>query len=610
MRPSLFLGLAFTASSSWFISKYLNISADYFVWVVLFVLESVFIFRFAKVPLRGRAANALVIVFSILFSISLVIGEHLVVADAYSGLSDANYISECDIFDLVAFLFIVPGLYVLFAAPIAWARSGKQADGPVRPVVAWDQLDARWIAGLTLLILVLWLPYLIVYWPGYVFPDSLASVDQALGFASLNNHHPVAYTAFIYAGLKIASLLGLGHTAGIGFSTFAQMAFMAFAMAYLCRWVTVRCSFKPLFGVVLAILLGMCSYLASFSIALWKDPIFSAAGLLISLCLADLAWSDDSCASLRASWITLFIISGLAMSLLRNNGAFVLGLVAALLAVIVVKSFLLAGKQKARGYLVALISSIAVLFIYLVITGPVYSILGVQSSEAAEGAGIPLNQMARVAALGGSMTDSDKEYLGSIIPFDEYPSRYYPCCTDNLKWSEGFDNEALSKGMWSHWFSMLIKNPRLYFEAWVLQTFGFWTVNAEQAAGGWVRNIGAGVPQNIYQDGRVSLSQDYEINPGTLAVDETATSIFPIDSWSVPIGWLFWAASYLILLVILSGKAMWSLGIVPSMGVVFTLLLATPIWYLPRYGAVMQMCIPLYLAIAYVLFRSDCRRGI
>lgn len=50
----------------------------------------------------------------------------------------------------------------------------------------------------------------------------------------------------------------------------------------------------------------------------------------------------------------------------------------------------------------------------MTITGPVYKALNVTPSEKAESIGILLNQMARVAALDGDMTESDKEYLNSM----------------------------------------------------------------------------------------------------------------------------------------------------------------------------------------------------
>ena len=51
---------------------------------------------------------------------------------------------------------------------------------------------------------------------------------------------------------------------------------------------------------------------------------------------------------------------------------------------------------------------LCVIICYMTITGPVYKALNVTPSEKAESIGILLNQMARVAALDGDMTESDR----------------------------------------------------------------------------------------------------------------------------------------------------------------------------------------------------------
>ena len=612
INSSLLVFSAFAVVSGWFFSRYLNIAADHLAWLVLTVLEVMAFRSLCKSPLRGKMANTLIGFFSFLFAASLILGEHIVVADPYYGLSDVNYISAYSAADLFALLFIWAGSYALLAAPIAFARESRAPESagvgavtsPPPPVLSFG---FRWVVGLTFLIFALWIPYLVVYWPGFVFPDCLVSIDQALGNAAWSNHHPVAYTAFLLACLKAVGLFGLGNTAGIGLSTVVQMLFMAFSFGYLARWIVVRGALKPVLGICISVALGMSSYFAAFSVALWKDPLFSSAGLLVSLCLADLAWSRSGNAACSKAWLILFTTGGLIMVFLRNNGVFALALVAVFVAIIAFKSrSFSAGKRESSGYLAAFASSILVLLVYLVVSGPIYSSMGIVKSEASEGVGVPLNQMARVAALGGEMTEGDREYLDSIIPFDEYPLHYYPCCTDNLKWSKDFSNQALVDGMWSHWLSMLLNNPRAYFEAWELQTFGFWTVNTEQAAGntadGWVWNVSGGKPKNLNEAGVQALSDSYQINASDLSLNEVARSLFPVDTWSVPIGWLFWVACYLALLLLLCGRSRWVLGLIPSIGVALTLLLASPIWYWPRYGAVLQFCIPYYLLIAYLLF--------
>ena len=189
------------------------------------------------------------------------------------------------------------------------------------------------MAILALLVFLLWVPYLIIYWPGFIFDDTLWSISQALGDSALNNHHPVAYTAFLAACFKAVGFLGLGHTAGVGLSTVIQMAFMAFGFGYLSRWIVVRGSLKPTLGVVVAMAFGLCSYIGSFSVALWKDPIFSPAGLLLTICLADLALSRGRAAR-RKGWVAPFLVGSLLMMFLRNNGVFVMALVCVFMLVI------------------------------------------------------------------------------------------------------------------------------------------------------------------------------------------------------------------------------------------------------------------------------------
>ena len=52
---------------------------------------------------------------------------------------------------------------------------------------------------------ILWIPYLVIYYPGFIFGDSLGSIAQALGVAKLYNHHPIFYTLF----LKMCLSLGI-----------------------------------------------------------------------------------------------------------------------------------------------------------------------------------------------------------------------------------------------------------------------------------------------------------------------------------------------------------------------------------------------------------------
>ena len=602
--------LALASVSSWFLAKYLNIDAEVAVWLIGVFLQ----YNAVNILRRGRSLSkgALLTLglFSAVFTLSLVLGDHIVVGDSYNGLSDENYIAPYSLMDLVGFIVILPGVFVMLAAPVSYTkrRNGRMVSAGECSDIRLFPLGAKWVIGLSGLIFTLWLPYLCVYWPGFIFGDSLSSINQALGNCDLSNHHPVAYTLFLWICLKVSALVGFGNTLGIGLSTIIQMMTMAFCLGYMSRWVAVRGSLHPIFGIGLALALGFCQYFASFSVSLWKDPLFSCACLVLSLCLADFAWSHGRVVLESRAWLVLFSVSSLVMVFLRNNGIFILAVAGMCFGFLSVYALLKNKRRFSKCSLVALASIGTVFCLFAVVTGPIYSVMGVQPSEESEAVGVPLNQMARVAALDGEMTESDKCYLDSIIPIEEYRNRYHPCCTDLLKWSDGFNNESLKDGMWGHWASMLVLNPNAYLQAWELQTFGFWAVNTEDQAG-WSWNVSGGAPRNISISGAAVLG-DLGIHPSIFAINENALGFFPVDSWSLPVSWLFWLSSYLAVVLLLTRKRLWILGLVPSLVLVFTLFVASPICYWPRYAVLLQLALPYYLLILLFLLRGNSALGL
>lgn len=209
----------------------------------------------------------------------------------------------------------------------------------------------------------------------------------------------------------------------------------------------------------------------------------------------------------------------------------------------------------------------------------------------------------------GGMSESDGAYLNEIIPIDEYRQLYTPCCVDTLKWAKDFNNEPLGEGMWSHWLSMLMKNPNVYFQAWELQTFGFWTVNTEEQASngkwsGWSWNIVGGVPRNVSPD-YVDQLANFNIDSNPAALSESVVSALPYNAWSIPIGWILWFCLYLPICLCAIGYARWSIVLIPSLVLAGTLVVASPIWYWPRYGAALQFLVPVYLLLIVLLFRRS-----
>lgn len=539
-----------------------------------------------KTKWRGR--DSLTIVALALFAFSLVLGHHIHIGeDSYAGTIAENYIEPYSWFDAVAYICIFYVLMLMVHA-ITQKTTGprlKYASGTAVKVSSIP-LKPFFVASAT--IAALWLPYLLAYWPGLIFGDTLSSFNQIFG-APLSNHHPVLFTLAMKLCIQIASIIGLSRTSGIALYTILQMTFMAICLGYLAVWFIERLGVRKQFVWLLVAIFGISPYIAAYSIALWKDPVFSCSICIICVILADAVLAREV-ASSQFQKIALCLLS-LAAMLFRNNGVYIVLALILLLAAVFIVAYVRKQSFKYVPILIPLCISFAA---YLVISGPVYSALHVIPTEKVESLGIPLNQMARVAALNGDMSDSDRTYMDSLLPLEQYEDKYRPTCTDMLKWDPEFNSKPLSNNFWTHWISMMIRNPKVYFEAWEMQTFGYWTINVPAVAQ-YTTNIQAGVPRNV----NLEYGIGYNITSKNLLSLDSVRNALPLSSYSISGGFVFWILIFACTILILNKKWQWLLPILPLLLLYGTLFIASPIWYWPRYIFTAQLALPVVIVLLH-----------
>lgn len=224
-------GCMLLAVASSVCSRYLGV--DYVgLWqVALFVtafLAAFVVLRNFHRRLVKRVELALLTLFSLFLSGSVVIGHHIVIANGntYGGLLAENYIAPFAAYDLVAlvvicllFLLYSLALHLLFRVRL----DGRQGAEGIR--FGTCRLDMKLFIAGSVLIMLLWLPYLLAFWPGFIFGDTISSISQAIGDAPLSNHHPVFYTMLIECAFKVAALFGYGRTTGLALLSAIQMLF-------------------------------------------------------------------------------------------------------------------------------------------------------------------------------------------------------------------------------------------------------------------------------------------------------------------------------------------------------------------------------------------------
>lgn len=597
--------LLFLMVSCFVLAFYLQVEPRPLITIILFLIACLSFNYIKKRSFRRIELNAFII-FGIIICVVLILGKHIVLSEnTYAGKPSANYISPYSLIDLIALFAILPTLVILFLALYTRITCPKRKNRGVNSsslqlgCINFATPKLKDIAITAIVPFLFWIPYLLAYWPGLIFGDTASSLAQNAGFIPYNNHFPVVYTLFIKTCFKISNLLGFGNTGGCVLYCLAQMAFMSACFSYLSQWITKRCNLKAIYAYLIVAVFAISPYIASYSVSFWKDPIFSTALVILSLLLFDFIASRGKVVAQSKTWIPLVAVLALIVMLFRNNGVYIIGLI----TVLMLGYSLLSRHRMRLLYSVLAGGSLAfTVVIYFIITGPVYTAFNVAPSEKAESLGIPLNQVSRVVALNGNMTESDRQYMNTIMPLEEYAEYYTPTCIDNLKWSPNFNNQVLNDGFYKHWISMFAQNPRAYFESWELQTFGFWAINQPQT---WsYKNAQAGNVYNLSPQYCPVLIDQYDIHPDNKFGGDNLRNAFPKDSYSIPIGIILWAIVYIAICLALTGYARWIIALIPSLALLATLVIASPIWYWPRYGAAVQFMIPFYIAIVILLRKS------
>lgn len=566
---------------------YLRINPPALVGTLLAVLMLCSIRRLQKRKLSAKEWTAMA-AFAAVIALVLVVGYHIHVEDGYAGTIEQNYITPFAVRDGLNLLVMTLGLSALFSAAYSLCASAQCAD-----FCAYDA-SGRWKRWgiLALVLFACWLPYLLAWWPGIILGDTRRSMLQVMDFESLYNFQPVMYTLFIKLWVKIGQALFHSSTAGYALYTLVQMAYVSLCLAFVINWAWRHGGISRVGAVLLTAVFGLSPYFASLSVAGWKDPIFSASIALLSVLLLDEAIHPEKQKS--AGRYAVYAGLLLVIAFFRNNGIALLVCLGGWLGLQLLAQ--LWRKQPASIRMLALV--LAVVMTFFVVSGPVYNRLGIWKDKR-EANALVLQQMARTVVMDGEMSEHGEYYMHMLLPLDRYETTYRPCCVDLLKWDEQFDFTVIDRQMYIHWLHMLLHNPRIFVEAWLLNSFGFWTLNVP-LVNTETKNLSMGSIQNTDPAAVEWFRDACGITFENLLGSEKARDVFAVDAWIMPIGWMFWGVVFLALCMMLKGQGRCLIALVPTFGLMLPIIIATPIYYWIRYATALHYLIPLYI----LLFRA------
>ena len=320
-------------------------------------------------------------------------------------------------------------------------------------------------------IMILWLPHLIIAYPGYVCYDAWYQLCMYYDKIGFTTHQPPAHTVFLGLFTKLG--LKMGHVnVGLYLSVIVQTLTAAFVMAYgmylMKKWGTPRWLRILSFAVI-----GIVPFYTDYIALEIKDTFYSVFFLLFMLeLICILEKGTDYFKELKH--IILLFVSVIGTFLARNNGKYALyPTVILVLAYFLIK----ARKKDKKNFLKPMIRPLVAFIAPIIVANMFFTALintyGVEQFGIREAMSLPFQQTARyVSQYGDEVTEEEAEAIRALIDYDALPAIYDPRFADPVK--NTFKNESTTKDFTRYlgvWLKMFFKHPSVYVNATMNQNY-------------------------------------------------------------------------------------------------------------------------------------------
>lgn len=312
-----------------------------------------------------------------------------------------------------------------------------------------------------LLILLLWIPHIIIFYPGGAGWDAINQVNQYSGSVPLTNHHPVFSTYLMGIIIGVGQKI-LDDNFGMFLYNILQSILAATTFSYginILRKTGVNLKLRFL----ITIFYGLLPLFPGFFYTLLKDSMYAVFTTLFVFLLID--YFIDKEAFIQSKYKEYILMSSiLLMCLLRKNGLYVAAITAVIMQL----------KEKYRKNI--FVWFIMPLLIFITFNYGITKILMIPDGSLAESMSIPFQQTARyVRDYENEITEEERRAIDAILDFESIGNNYNPDLSDPVK--STYKEEA-GKEEWlnylSIWLKDFFKHPRSYVDATFANTYGYY----------------------------------------------------------------------------------------------------------------------------------------
>ncbi len=440
--------------------------------------------------------------------LSVILAAFTVLGASYHATDSAAWFASSPGAVLAAVLcaFAVAALLYLVLAPVC-ARLGRREAEPAPGVLSMAAALRRWLLPTTAVLLLGWLPWLVIHYPGGLDGDTVTQLFQWRGLLERTNHHPwfdtMVFGLFWDAGSALGDLR-LGLFAYLLLQELATAAGLALAIAYLGRLGMPRGARRAL------------------TVAVAVVPVFPLAASVMSKdALAAVFWMPflvlfveavrTRALVLRRPWAAAGLLTLAALLILtkRTNLYLVLACALVLLVVAVARARL----PLAAG------AALVVVLTGVVWPAAVLQPLGVKPGTGVDILTIPVQQTARtVLAHGDDLAPEERDAIDAVLRYDGLAEAYDPRRSDRVKGRWNLEATTEQKLAYARtWLGHLVRYPGTYLSATAANTYEYF---APLTPLSFQQELNLSVYVDYWLDRSVPGTTRAEVEAVALALDE------------------------------------------------------------------------------------------
>ncbi len=317
---------------------------------------------------------------------------------------------------------------------------------------------------------------ILISYPGTLCWDVIGQIEQVTKETGYSTHHPLAHTLLVGGLVKFGQVAFGSYEVGLFLYMLVQMLLLVIALS---STVSVLAGRGMKFGYLLTLVLLYVItplYTNIVSVAI-KDVPYSA--FLVGYVIYYVKLLEQPSKIQDKAFLCKFILLQIGVVLSRNNGLPLVVLCGIVAFIYFYKKY--SWKEKLAYLFSAFLLSVAIskliLFLFMEVTGAV-------KGSSAEMLSIPFQQTARYLQLyQNEISEEEKEAIEKVLgDVSVVATKYNPEISDDVK--ALFQKDATTKEILNYmvaWAKGFMKHPGVYFEAFFIHVYGWFTPSATNA---------------------------------------------------------------------------------------------------------------------------------